>query len=167
MFGRDKAKPNADAPAPSPETNTPENEVPQSHEHESVLAPNLTVKGNVDFEGAARIEGQVQGNVTGQGRLTVDRSGKVLGDVMAAEVMIQGTVQGNVTAADRLEIAGTAQIAGDVKAMQLVVAQGAKILGRIDIDSESMKLPSNGRSGHAAPKEAAPVAAADALEKVL
>jgi len=85
---------------------------------------------------------------------------------MAAEIVIQGTVQGNVVAADRLEVSGTAQIAGDVKAMQLVVAQGAKILGRIDIDSESMTLGTNG-GGKPHDMRVTASSVQDALDKVL
>lgn len=159
MFGKKPvavAEPVAD-PAPSVAASTAENQ------KESVVAPAMTVRGDVDFEGVMRIEGEVHGKITGQGCVTVDPSGKVLGDVVAAEVVVHGTIQGNVNAALRLEIAGTAQIAGDVKASQLVVARGAKILGRLDIDSESMAMPANG-NGRAKSTE---TETADALAKVL
>ena len=155
MFGKTKSAtaletppPFAAEPAPAPREGNPK---------ESVVAPAMSIRGDIDFEGSLRIEGEVRGKITGQGRLTVDPSGRVMGDVLAAEVVVHGTVQGNVSAAARLEISETAQIAGDVKTAQLAVARGAKILGRLDIDSESMTLPANGK--------AAP--AADALDKVL
>lgn len=162
MFGKAKERPVAVAepvgePAPSVGASAAENQ------KESVVAPAMTVRGDVDFEGVMRIEGEVHGKITGQGCVTVDPSGKVLGDVVAAEVVVHGTIQGNVNAALRLEIAATAQIAGDVKASQLVVARGAKILGRLDIDSESMAMPANG-NGRA---KATEPEAADALAKVL
>ena len=161
MFGKAKDRPVATAEPPNVyAAETPSTAEPR---RESVVAPAMTVRGDVDFEGVMRIEGEVHGKITGQGCVTVDPTGKVLGDIVAEEVVVQGTVQGNVNAALRLEIASTAQVAGDVKAAQLVVARGAKILGRLDVDSESMAMPAdgNGRSKAAEPE------AADALEKVL
>ncbi len=158
MFGREKATAQLDVLLmPRAEASS----APAAAPMESVLAPSLTVKGDVDFEGAMRIEGQVHGRITGQGRLTISRGGKVVGDIVAAEVVIQGTVQGNVTAADRLEITGTAQVIGEVKASRLVVAEGAGILGRLDVSSEAMDLSSSNGNGKRA--ESTP----DALEKVL
>jgi cytoskeletal protein CcmA (bactofilin family) len=163
MFGKTKERTALETPPPFPAEVAPAPLQESPNSKESMVAPAMMVRGDVDFEGALRIEGEVHGKITGQGRVTIDPTGRVMGDVFAAEVVVHGTVQGNVNAAARLEISASAQIAGDVKAAQLVVARGAKILGRLDIDSESMTMMSNGRERAKGP-EAAP---ADALEKVL
>jgi cytoskeletal protein CcmA (bactofilin family) len=130
---------------------------------ESVFGPTLVFKGEINFQDAIRIEGLIQGKVTGEGRVIIAQRGKVMGDIMAAQVVVEGTVQGNVTAADRLDIAGTAQIAGDLKALRFTVAEGAKIVGRLDIDSDSMSI----QAPPAAPEgEKAPARSGDALDKV-
>jgi cytoskeletal protein CcmA (bactofilin family) len=157
MFGREKAIAQLDAPpAPRPSAMP----IPESSPTESVLATSLTVKGDVEFEGAMRIEGEVHGRITGQGLLTVNRGGKVIGDIVAAEVVIEGTVQGNVTAADRMVLSETAQVVGDVKATRLVGADGAKILGRLDISSDALTLASTIGSARPEPAE-------DPLDKAL
>ena len=125
-----------------------------------MLAPSLTVKGDVDFEGAMRLEGEVRGRITGQGRLIVSRGGRVLGDIVAAQVVIQGRVQGNIVAADRLEIEDGAEVIGDVKAGRMIVAEGAKIVGRFDVNSEGLELPSPDDNGKK-------VVVPDALAKIL
>jgi cytoskeletal protein CcmA (bactofilin family) len=129
---------------------------------ESVFGPTLVFKGEINFQDAIRIEGLIQGKVTGEGRVVIAQRGKVIGDIMAAQIIVEGTVQGNVTAADRLEIHGTAQIAGDLRALRLTVAEGAKLVGRLDIDSDSMSIQPT-----PAPEEkAAPSRAADPIDKV-
>jgi cytoskeletal protein CcmA (bactofilin family) len=143
MFGREKGvgqldapitpRPGAVAAAAAPVEATPSTE--------SVLAATLTVKGDVDFEGALRIEGEVRGRITGQGKLIVNRGGRVVGDIVAAVVVIHGRVQGNVIAADRLQIEDGAEVIGDVKAGRMLVAEGAKLLGRLDVNSEALQLP--------------------------
>jgi cytoskeletal protein CcmA (bactofilin family) len=87
---------------------------------------------------------------------------------MAAQIIIEGTVQGNITAADRLDIAGTAQVAGDLKASRLTVAEGAKLMGKLEIDAESMTMPAPtpAPAKAAAPAKVNGAANGDALEKV-
>ncbi len=163
MFGRDKGRADV-AVLPPPATGLAAAPEPQATE--SVLASTLTFKGEVSFQDAIRVEGEVEGRITGQGRVTVGRGGRVLGDIMAAEVIVHGTVQGNITAAAGLELAATAQVVGDLRATRLIVAEGAKMMGRLEVDAESISTGgSNGNgSAHAAP---APAAAGDALDKVL
>jgi cytoskeletal protein CcmA (bactofilin family) len=128
---------------------------------ESVFGPTLVFKGEINFQDAIRIEGLIQGKVTGEGRVLIAQRGKVIGDIMAAQVVIEGMVQGNVTAADRLDIAGTAQVAGDLRALRLTVAEGAKLMGRLEVDADSMTLPAPAEK-----PEKAPAKSGDALEKV-
>jgi cytoskeletal protein CcmA (bactofilin family) len=159
MFGREKAVGQLDAPPtprPAAAAAAPVEATPST---ESVLAPSLTVKGDVDFEGALRIEGEVRGRITGQGRLVVNRGGRVIGDIVAAVVVIQGRVQGNIVAADRLQIEDGAEVIGDVKAGRMVVAEGAKLLGRLDVNSEALELPVSVENEKAAEP--------DALAKIL
>ena len=163
MFGRDKAKvvleeppPPAAAPLPSAPAAT----------NESVLGPSLTMKGEITFEGGLRVEGEVTGSITGQGRLTVARGGRVMGDIISAVVVIEGKVYGNVTAADRMEIAEAAESVGDIKATRVVISEGAKILGRLDINSDSLPPPP-AAGGNGRMKSAETPAAADALNHVL
>jgi cytoskeletal protein CcmA (bactofilin family) len=83
---------------------------------------------------------------------------------MAAQIVIEGTVQGNVTAADRLDIAGTAQVAGDLRALRLTVAEGAKFVGRLDVDSDSMSIQA--APAPASSEKGGPSRAADPIDKV-
>jgi cytoskeletal protein CcmA (bactofilin family) len=134
----------------------------------SVFGPTLVFKGEINFQDAIRIEGMIEGRITGEGRVIIAPRGKVMGDIMAAQIVIEGTVQGNVTAADRLDIAGTAQVVGDLKAGRLTVAEGAKLMGRVEIDAESMSMPtaSEPKARPAKAETAEGARNGDALEKV-
>jgi cytoskeletal protein CcmA (bactofilin family) len=169
MFGRDKGGRNDGVAVVTPPPMPSVVEAAPDHAHapaaattESVFGPTLVFKGEINFQDAIRIEGVIQGKVTGEGRVTVAQRGKVIGDIMAAHVVVQGTVQGNVTAADRLEISGTAQVAGDLRALRLTIAEGAKIVGRLDVDSDSMSIQAPAPSE----SEKAPARSGDALDKV-
>lgn len=105
---------------------------------DSVLGPNVCIKGDMTYEGSLRIEGKIEGKIVAQGRLTVAAGAQVIGEIAAGEAIIEGMVQGNVTATDRVELAATAQVVGDVRAQVFAAARGAKLLGSFDIDSESI-----------------------------
>jgi cytoskeletal protein CcmA (bactofilin family) len=167
MFGKDKGRNDVAVMAPPRNGSAQPPPPPPAVEAgpvESVFAAALSIKGDINFEGAIRIEGEIRGKITGQGRLTISPSGRVIGDVMSAEVIIHGLVQGNVTSLDRLEIGGSAQVVGDLKAGRLIVGDGCKILGRLDINSESMSAMDAAPPAPARAEEPAPV---DALDKVL
>ena len=173
MFGREKGGRNEGVavapPPPAPMSYAAPTDAPSAAAEPatavSVFGPTLVFKGEINFQDAIRIEGMIEGRITGEGRVIVAPRGKVMGDIMAAQIVIEGTVQGNVTAADRLDIAGTGQVAGDLKAGRLTVAEGAKLMGRVEIDAESMSMPTVSE-----PKPRAKTADApkngDALEKV-
>ena len=153
MFGRDNNKTKADgavlppaaapaAPAaPSAPAASASSAVPDRPPGDSMIGPHLTLKGEINFEDGLTIEGGVEGKVSGQGALTVGPNGRVLGDVMAASILIRGRVQGHITAADRLEVAPTAIIIGDIHAARLAVAEGARLMGRVEIDCDSLSMP--------------------------
>ena len=173
MFGREKGTAVAPPPPmalPSLPSLPPEPEpaaAAPAPASESVFGPTLVFKGEINFQDAIRIEGMIEGRITGEGRVVVAPRGKVMGDIMAAQIIIEGTVQGNVTAADRLDIAGTAQVAGDLKASRMTVAEGAKLMGRLEIDAESMTMPApSAPAAKPAPAKVNGAANGDALEKV-
>jgi len=172
MFGRDKGGKNdgvaVATPPPAAMAYPPQESAPAAGPAatESVFGPTLVFKGEINFQDAIRIEGMIEGRITGEGRVTVAQRGKVMGDIMAAQIVIEGSVQGNITAADQLVIAGTAQVAGDLKATRLTVAEGAKLMGRLEIDAESMTMPAPSAPAAKSVGKAPAKAEGDALEKV-
>jgi cytoskeletal protein CcmA (bactofilin family) len=162
MFGQDKTRGKTavlEAPQPGQRA-TPAPAAPGEAPGESLLGPSLALKGEVSFEDALVIEGEIHGKVAGQGSLTVGEKGRVTGDIFAANVIVKGRVQGNITAADRLEIAPSAMVVGDLHAARLLVGEGARLMGRLEIAAESLAMPAP-RAHEEAP------AAEDVLEKVL
>lgn len=112
----------------------------------SVLARDLVFEGNISGQGELTIEGQVKGDVR-VGRLIVGDTGSVEGSVQADSVEVRGRVVGAVTG-QQVRLLGTAYVDGDINHEQLAIEVGAYFQGRC--------LQS--RPGQAAPQAAAPVA---------
>src|SRR5712692_4737523 len=117
-------------PAPNP-TVTPEE--PKSAIPRGVIGPSMTVKGEVHSREELYIDGEVQGSIELQHRLTVGPNGKILATVKAREVVVHGTIQGNVQAAEKIILREKASLVGDIKTAGIVIEDGAYFKGSIDI----------------------------------
>jgi cytoskeletal protein CcmA (bactofilin family) len=82
------------------------------------------VSGQLSFQGAARIDGTVDGDIHCQGTLTIGESAEVRAKISGQTVVIQGKVEGNVTAKERVELLAPARLVGNVNSPRLVIAEG-------------------------------------------
>jgi len=82
------------------------------------------VSGQLSFQGPARIDGFVEGEIQCQGPLTVGEGADVRARISGQVVTIQGKVEGNVTAKERVELLAPARLIGNIKAPRLLIAEG-------------------------------------------
>ena len=106
---------------------------------ESVLAPDLHIKGTLIFEKSVRIHGHIEGAITGPGRVHVARDGKVTGDIDAAEVVVEGDIHGDITASDRVELKPTSHYQGDLRSARLAIEAGASFIGHVTVGADAAK----------------------------
>ncbi len=103
-----------------------------------VIGPGTVVRGNLSGEGDVVVEGRVEGTIALRDHLTVEREGQVLADVELRNLTVHGQMNGDVAAADRVVISSTAKVVGDIKAPRVVIQDGARFKGSIEMD---VKLP--------------------------
>jgi cytoskeletal protein CcmA (bactofilin family) len=107
----------------------------------SVVDDRLTIRGNIDTDGAIRVDGRVEGVVHRAGTLIVGVGGFVVGDVEAREVIVAGNVFGNVHARGRIEIESGASVHGDVHAASMSLRDGGVVDGRVSIGGDPVPTP--------------------------
>jgi cytoskeletal protein CcmA (bactofilin family) len=117
---------------------------------QSVLGPDIQIKGTLVFEKGVILQGRLEGNVNGTGTLQVAPEGKIVGDVDAAAVVIEGDVRGNITASDRVELKASSHYEGDLRSARLAIEAGAFFTGHVTVGAEPGKdrpaaKPSAGR----------------------
>jgi cytoskeletal protein CcmA (bactofilin family) len=105
----------------------------------TVIGPDAKITGEIAFEKAMRIHGQVEGKITTAGRVHVAREAKVHAEISAAAVVVEGEVKGNLTASDRIELKQSARYEGDLRASKLVVEEGANFSGHVAVGPEAVK----------------------------
>jgi len=88
--------------------------------------------GEMDFEGAVRVDGQFEGNIRSknEGTLVVSINAEVKGEVDVPHLVLHGTIRGNVRASKSLQVGEKGQLNGDVEYTVLTLAEGGAINGR-------------------------------------
>ena len=105
----------------------------------SVIAAGLKIVGDVETAGALKIEGTVQGAISGARQVIVGRTGVIQGDIQEEEIVIGGRVVGTVTASERVEIQANSVIEGDVHTRSIVVFEGGLLNGNVRMDMAGAK----------------------------
>ena len=105
----------------------------QKFEKRSVIGKGMKLKGNISSEEEILIEGVVEGTIKMNHNVIVGKSGKVKADITAKEIVIEGEVNGNVTGKVKVEIVPGGVLNGDIISEKVVLADGAKFKGSIDM----------------------------------
>jgi cytoskeletal protein CcmA (bactofilin family) len=99
----------------------------------------IRIKGELHGEEDLIIEGKVEGTISlKKNHLILERSAVITAHVEVQNVTIKGQMNGNTSASDKVEITADAKIVGDIRAPRLVMAEGAKFKGSVEMD---VKLP--------------------------
>jgi cytoskeletal protein CcmA (bactofilin family) len=85
------------------------------------------IKGDVFSHADFRLDGELLGNFTSNGKLVIGPSGKVIGDIVCKNADIEGVFNGKITVNELLNIKATATIEGDVCVGKLAIEPGAHI----------------------------------------
>lgn len=109
----------------------------------SIIAAGMRITGDIDTNGTIKIDGRIEGSVTGARQLMLGRSGTIHGNVHAGEVVVGGAVHGSISAGERLELQGSAIVDGDIETKSIVVLEGAKINGAVRM--QDVRLASDGQ----------------------
>ena len=88
-----------------------------------------TLSGKLHFEGPARIDGNIDGEIDGK-EITIGESAVATAQIRAKSIVVCGRVKGEITATERIEIRSTANIIGNITAPKLIVQDGAIFQGQ-------------------------------------
>ncbi len=114
----------------------------------SIIAAGTHVTGDVESTGTLKIDGRIDGSVTGARQLLLGRGGAIHGNVRAGEVVIGGVVDGTIVADERLELQSSAMVNGDIDTKSIVVLEGARINGGVRMTDIRLVGDQQTTSGH-------------------
>lgn len=97
------------------------------------FGPNITVDGTITGSEPVVIEGLIRGRIDLTGDLRIGTKARIEATVHARNVTVEGKLTGDVSADERVELVATATVDGNIKAPKIIVAEGAKFRGNVDM----------------------------------
>jgi len=88
------------------------------------LGKGTRISGKISFEGTARIEGQVEGEIVANDTLLIGESALLNAQISGGTVVIHGKVTGDIHASKKLEIRSPGRLYGNVTTPSLVIEEG-------------------------------------------
>ena len=105
----------------------------------NTLATGTSVKGNIITETDFRLDGQVEGDISCNGKIVVGPKGQVIGNIVSSNAEILGEVEGSVRVSEKLVLKATANIKGDVFAQSLEIEPNARFNGVCNMSPDTTK----------------------------
>jgi cytoskeletal protein CcmA (bactofilin family) len=100
-------------------------------EIDTLIGAKTRINGDVEFVGGFHLDGHINGNVKGQGALSVSEQGCIEGSVVVTNIVLNGIVKGDIEAGDRVEMGPKARVLGSVHYATIETAVGAQINGKL------------------------------------
>jgi cytoskeletal protein CcmA (bactofilin family) len=135
-------------PAPSADRSGPS----KAGRERATIGRSITIRGDVTGDEDLLIQGRVDGSVNlKQHSVTVGSEGEVKANISGRVVTVEGSVEGNLSAEEQVILRSSARVQGDIAAPRLVLEDGARFRGGVDMGET---LEPSGRT-EASPRAAA------------
>jgi cytoskeletal protein CcmA (bactofilin family) len=104
--------------------------------YETTIGPRTRLRARVHGDGDLALEGQLEGNVSLGGKLTVHEGGAVKGEASASEIVVAGELEGPVKSDGALHVSATGKVNGVVRVAALSLEDGARFHGEVHASFE-------------------------------
>lgn len=133
-------------PQPAPTTAAPQTAAPAPRpapapapEGRAYLDRGSKISGKLSFDGPARIDGEVDGEITAKDSITIGENAIVTAQIKAASIIVSGKVSGDITGSQKIEIRPSAKVTGNLAAPVLVIQEGALFEGHCSMQPEGAR----------------------------
>lgn len=103
------------------------------------LGKGSRISGKLCFDGAALIEGHVQGEISAQENLMIGESAVVDAQLTVDSIVIMGKVTGDIIARQRIEIRAPGKVCGNITTPSLVINEGVVFEGQCSMSGGETK----------------------------
>ncbi|MFN3871001.1 MAG: polymer-forming cytoskeletal protein [Aquificaceae bacterium] len=105
-----------------------------SQEIKNLIAAGCLFEGNLTItDGLTRMDGEIKGNIMGNGGLIVGEQGIIRGNINVKSVVVYGTVEGDISA-ESVEIKAKGRMKGNITTSELMVERGAIFNGECKME---------------------------------
>lgn len=122
----------------------------------TLLGEDARIEGHLDFGGTLRLDGKLEGTLTGRnGTLIVGEKAVLKAQITVKNAVVMGAVTGSVEALEKIELYPPAKVDGDITAPKVTIESGAILNGKCLMKSPDAP-PSKAASKMPADTQAAP-----------
>ena len=100
----------------------------------------IRVNGTLSCDGDLIIDGQLEGELSVKGNLTITEIGNVGANTAASNLTVAGKLKGEIRAERGVIIKSTASVLGPIDSNEIIIEDGANYSGTINMNVE---LPKN------------------------
>ena len=100
------------------------------------------VSGKLNFDGAVRVDGQVEGEISAQDTLIVGERAVVTAQINGNTIIIKGKVTGDINAKKRVEIRAPGKLYGNIVTPSLVIHEGVIFEGHCSMGGSDSRAES-------------------------
>jgi cytoskeletal protein CcmA (bactofilin family) len=99
----------------------------------TVLGPGTVFEGTLHAREPVRIAGTLQGTVEAGGAVVVEAGGRLVAQVVAAEMIVAGFLDGRIQCHGRLDVRASGLVKGKVQVGTLRIEEGALLDGQLQM----------------------------------
>ncbi len=121
----------------------------RNNEIEAFLGRGSSFKGNLNFEGSIRIDGDFDGEIVGTGTLVIGEGAQIKADIDVGSLYISGDVIGTIDVKDKIKIFATGRLFGNIKTSSIAIEEGGIFEGysRMVSDAAGTHIAAESRTG--------------------
>ncbi|MDY0003346.1 MAG: polymer-forming cytoskeletal protein [Polyangia bacterium] len=109
-----------------------------ANEGPCVIGRAITIRGKLSGGEDLLVEGRIEGTINLKNHLSIEETGVVEADIEVQDLTVRGEMKGDITAAQSVSVAANARVVGNIRAPRVIIEDGARFRGHIDMD---VKLP--------------------------
>ena len=118
----------------------------------STIGESIVVKGDISGSEDISVNGSVEGSIfLTSNHVTINSTGRIAANIKAKSIEVSGTVEGDLAGGDVVKINSSGKLKGNIVAPRIVLQDGAKLKGMIDMEmsggSKEQKAASASKSG--------------------
>jgi cytoskeletal protein CcmA (bactofilin family) len=108
------------------------------------IVEGTSIVGDIVSKADFRLDGELIGNYTSQGKLVIGQAGIVKGEIICNNADIEGEFHGKIKVIETLNIKATAKIHGEVLVGQVSIEPGAEFTATCTMLTNSKEVDENG-----------------------
>lgn len=102
----------------------------------NTIGKGTSIKGDVRSGGDFRIDGELNGSISSDGKIVIGATGNVEGEIICQNADISGTVKANIQVKELLSLKSSCSVNGDIVTNKLAIEPGARFSGTCSMDNK-------------------------------